>query len=72
MFVHEFSLEERMKLQLMNEILWTKLAFPIIGDGSFREWGRKGPSRGKFCQRRVTEIRKEKFEKFVTADWWSG
>jgi hypothetical protein len=38
MFVHEFSLEERMKLQLMNEILWTKLAFPIIGDGSFREW----------------------------------
>ncbi len=60
MFVHEFSLEERMKLQLMNEIIWTKLTFPIIGDGSFREWEGRVPSRGKFCQRRVTEIRKEK------------
>jgi hypothetical protein len=35
--------------------------------------GRKGPSRGKFCQRRVTAIRKERFEKVCdgwAADWF--
>jgi hypothetical protein len=70
-FVDEFSLEERMKLRLMNEMLWMKLTLPIIGmDLSVS--GRKGPSRGKFCQRRLTAIRKEKFEKFVTAGRLTG
>ncbi len=64
-----------MKLELMNEyILWMKLTLLIIGT-DLSVSGRKGPSRGKFCQRKVTAIRKEKFGKVCdgwAADWWDG